>query len=322
MDDERHVFVEGWEATYGSPYLIDPDEEEGPDLEPLEDGDGELAFHGGAGGFDGPVAFVDGVRRGEAHLYMTFGSDMARGVAGAHGCGSVVTAPGERPAFHDCNASRMVIWGSGQYAELPAQPGGWRWSAHSISSPDPNAPLAELQQRMRSAEGALAEDLCAEGHLTVVDGPLNYVRSRDLPVIGYVKTHYRRLLPPELHARVPGLQSGQRTSLFSKRPDIYSCYLRIAPRARSAGPWSGVVRIEIPASAGLAAAVDRADRAAATLPRFAGVAHVDPRAPQNLQPISALEAHLRRQLGDGALASRAVNDAVVQLAPVPSPSPR
>src|SRR4029077_6815898 len=32
---------------------------------------------------------------------------------------------------------------------------------------------------------------CAAGYLTIVDGPLNFVRSRDLPVVGYVKTHHR-----------------------------------------------------------------------------------------------------------------------------------
>jgi hypothetical protein len=58
----------------------------------------------------------------------------------------------------------------------------------SVADSNPDAPAKELQIRMRQQEGLLAEDLCAAGYLTVVDGPLNFVRSRDLPVVGYVKT--------------------------------------------------------------------------------------------------------------------------------------
>jgi hypothetical protein len=170
--------------------------------------------------------------------------------------------------------------------------------------------LADLQRRMREAEGRLAEQICDAGYLTVVDGPLNFVRSRDVPVAGLVKTHHQRLLPVEHHLRVPELGAGQRTSLFRVRADVYSCYLRLAPRAANSGPWSGIVRLEFPASTGLDEARRVADGAAALLPRFAGVPHVDPRAPQNLQPTGALERHLRHLLGDAGLALRAVRAAV------------
>jgi hypothetical protein len=68
--------------------------------------------------------------------------------------------------------------------------------------------------------------------------------------------------------------------------------------------------LEIPQSPGLKAAVEVADRVAGAIPRFAGVAHRDPRAPQNLQPIGALETHLRHLLGHVGLATRAVHEAV------------
>jgi hypothetical protein len=50
------------------------------------------------------------------------------------------------------------------------------------------------------------------------------------------------------------------------------------------------------------------------LPRYAGLGHIDPRAPQNLQPVAALERHLRHGLGDIALAVRATREAVAVLA--------
>jgi hypothetical protein len=70
------------------------------------------------------------------------------------------------------------------------------------------------------------------------------------------------------------------------------------------------VRIEIPQSAGLDAAISTADRIAGIIPRYAGVAHRDPRAPQNLQPVGGLEKYLRHRLGSAALAVRAVREAV------------
>jgi hypothetical protein len=305
------VFVEDWAATYGSPYLVAGDEGVGEPAVLVEDGPDSLEVHGP---FDLPmlerVAFVDGVRRGEATLYLSDEGAVARGVAGAHGSGAVVIDGLGPPRFDRCRVSRMAIFGSGLRAELPDVLGGWSWESTSIGDARPDAPLAELQIRMRAAEGRLAEDLCEDDWLTVVDGPLNFVRSRDLPVVGYVKTHHQPLLRPEHHARVPAVDAGQRTSLFLKRTDIYSAYTRLVPRSPASGPWAGIVRIELPSSVGIKAAAKTADQVSAMLPRFAGVAHVDPRAPQNLQPIGSLERELRHRLGDPSLAVRAVREAV------------
>ncbi len=174
---------------------------------------------------------------------------------------------------------------------------------------------------MRAAEARLAEDLSVEGWLTIVDGPLYNVRTLDEPVVGYVKTHLQRRLALELHARVPELEAGQRTPLFLARQS-YSAYARIAQPARHASPWAGIVRIEVPESQGLGQAVERADQVTATLPRFAGVAYKDPRAPQNLLPIGALEAQLRRRLGPSDRATRAVRLSVSIEASIPSTPPR
>lgn len=307
------VFLEDWSARYGSPYLVKEAPAERGSGTLVEDGD-ELVFHGGGAALDGAVAFVDGVRRAEMNLYLV-GEDgaVARGMAGSHACGAVVCEPGRRPEYARCTVTHLAVWGSGLIARLPGVPGGWAWSSASIPDDDPDAPLRELQARMREAEGRLAEGLCEDGYATVVDGPLNYVRSRDVPVVGYVKTQHQPLLPVEHHRRIPGLAAGERTSLFAKRQDVYSCYLRLTPRGGRSSPWAGIVRLEVPASAGLREAAVAVDRVAATLPRYAGVPHVDPRAPQNLQPVAALESHLRHLLGDPGLAARAVRQAVAFL---------
>jgi hypothetical protein len=311
------VFVEDWGASYGSPYLVLADDA-GTDAAALAEDGPELRCHPGHRyqPADGPIAFVDGVRRGEASLWLeepTTGVG-GRGVAGAHACGAVIADGTTSPVFGETRVRRLAIWGSGLRARLPDVAGGWSWESCSVADANPDAPLKDLQTRMRQEEGRLAEALCAEGYLTVVDGPLNFVRSRDLPVVGYVKTHYRALLDPDLHRRIPELRPAERTSLFRLGADRYSAYLRLAPIGATASPWTGIVRIEIPQSAGLADAVAVADRIAGTLPRFAGVAHRDPRAPQNLQPIGALETHLRHLLGHAGLATRAVRESVSQLA--------
>ena len=316
------VFVEDWAASYGSPYLVVPDDADTAAVL-VEDG-AAFAVHtpDPAGALTGQVAFIDGVRRGDASLYQEDPATrlLARGIAGSHACGAVLINGDERPVCAREHISRMVIWGSGLPATLPAQPGGWSWQSASVESDEPDAPLVGLQQRMRQAEGRLAEQLCADGYLTIVDGPLTYVRSHDLPVVGYVKTHSRPLLDPDAHRRVPELAPGQRTSLFALGADRYSAYLRLAPVSASSGPWTGIVRLEVPQSAGLDAAVTVADQVSATVPRYAGIAHRDPRAPQNLQPVGALEKHLRHLLGDSGLARRAVRESVAQLAAQAAPS--
>lgn len=87
----------------GSELQHTPDEAAGADAELVEDGavlavrapvcdEAELAV---------PLAFVDGVRRGDATLYQedSVTSDPVRGIAGSHACGAVLVEPGDRPVF-------------------------------------------------------------------------------------------------------------------------------------------------------------------------------------------------------------------------------
>jgi hypothetical protein len=63
------VFVDDWAAAYGSAYLVLPDDPGSASAVLVEDGH-TLRAHPGrepSAGY-GPIAFVDGVRRGEASL--------------------------------------------------------------------------------------------------------------------------------------------------------------------------------------------------------------------------------------------------------------
>lgn len=317
------VSCEPWAATYGQAYLVDDEESGDGPAEVVEGPSGGLAMYDPPDrpARGEPIAFVDGVRRGEATLYATDDSGaVVHGLAGAYAVGAVVqpepgTDPDGRLAFARCQPRRLAVWGSGQRFDLPAAPGGWRWQVVSTADPQPDAPLRQLQNSMGEHERRLASALRAEGYLVVADGTLKGLRSLEEPVIGYIKTHHRPLLGPEHHALVTRLGPGQRTALFAARPDIYSCYHRLSATDRWASPWQGIVRLEFPAAMGVDQAADLADHAIAHLPRFAGVAHCDPRAPQNLQPVGALEQHLRHLLGPQDLASRAARHSIATLLP-------
>src|SRR6516225_705174 len=200
------IFVEAWPATFGAPYLVPPDDPGSATAVLIEDG-ATLSSHTAerAERYDGAIAFVDGVRRGEAYLYQHDPATgaIARGVAGGHACGAVIGRNGVGAEFDETRIRRLVIWGSGLVGDLPAVAGGWSWQSVSIADPSPDAPLRELQTRMRQEEGRLAEALCDKRCLVLIDGPLNFLRSRDLPVVGYVKTHHRALLALEHHVRFP-----------------------------------------------------------------------------------------------------------------------
>lgn len=305
------MFVEDWGAGYGSPMLIDDDAP--PDgLVGLAESDpsGTFAITPPTPADTVKLAFVDGVRRGDAIVYShAAGGALVRGIACCFAVGAVLCDGLGRPRIAHDVVERLLVWSAGHHATLPGVPGGWSWKAVSTHNSDPDAPLNELQDRMRSAEARVAEMLAADGWTVVADGPLYFIRSRDLPVVGYVKTHHRQLLPDTEHAKVAQLAGGQRTPLFRLGTDRYSCYLRLCDPGPRSGPWHGVTRLEVPQSAGLEQAVALTDRVAGRLCAFAGVAHCDPRAPQNLQPIGALERHLRHLLGDGGLAARAVRQA-------------
>ena len=112
---------------------------------------------------------------------------------------------GDEPArFDQVTTKRAVIFTGGQPVRLPDHRDGWRWEPYAVDGADVEAARQQLQRLMRDAEADIAEALSNDGWLTVLDGPLHGIRHRrGLPVIGYVKTHHRRMLAREHWVRVP-----------------------------------------------------------------------------------------------------------------------
>ena len=282
------------------------------------------------------VQIVDGVRRVEAHAIEDLASgDSEFGLFGSYAVGvvrceggrahildgqrelrvrrrylqaggvsadagsSADTATRGRPRAGDAVADREVRAGDTLLrfrAERPARAGV------------PNDLVAALNRLMLDEEAKLAEELSEDASaLTIVDGPLR-LRAPGPRVVGYIKRTYRWYLGPAELALLERLAVGQRTPLFhisegsseiARIPrERIAWYLRIADLGRQFHHLAGVVRLEVPGGLPLGEAAMLADQTALALPRLASSPVRDPRAPQNLTPVGALEDVLTRRLGD------------------------
>lgn len=306
------MFVEGWSPEYGSP--LDQDEALAP-AEGSVDTTVEQADWVPLDGVDDGctrIAFVDGVRRVDARL--TLDDPVEGPVPGICGTFAVGATIWERPQCRSVvdriRVERWAVLAGGRPELLPAVDLVPSYATTTTASHDPHAPVMELHTRMRRAEGETASSLAEQDCFVVADGPLNDLRPGS--AVGYIKSHRVTYLPPEYNSVVGMLRAGQRTPLFTiadyKR---YSWYVRLATLT-GGHSWTGIVRCETSGQLPLAEVRGIADRTAAVLPTVASEAHVDPRAPQNLVPIAALERELRHRMGDQRLVYRALRAAVMR----------
>jgi hypothetical protein len=110
---------------------------------------------------------------------------------------------------------------------------------------------------------------------------------------------------------VRGLQQGQRSPLYlvgAGQAARFEWYLRLRDPGAYAHTLAGSVRLQAYAGPDPAAQVDWArqvaDWSCVTLPRYATREHQDPRSPQQLLPVRALEQMLKRRLGSAPLIRR------------------
>ena len=158
--------------------------------------------------------------------------------------------------------------------------------------------LLGLQGQLGNLEAEVAARNNAHDALVVLDGPISRGRFQIPGALGYVKTHRVSYLPSSLSDVVSRLRPGERTPIFLTQTtwSRYSWYLRLP--GGEGHPWSGVVRCEASAEGELHRFIRLADQTTAILPGYASERHKEPRAPQNLYPVSMLERELRRRLGD------------------------
>jgi len=303
--------LDPWAAEYEGSIQINQDEEAVP-VDLTVEQDAWTAVRPGARKAAPRMAFVDGVRRIEHRVLVGEGQRTIFGLLGSFGVGAVHV---HRTAHVDHEVlGRVLVTGGGvtQPPFLARIAGGppLRFDPRSEPENDPAVPVQGLQKAMRQGEAALAERLSAEADIVFLDGPLTYLAAAARgPVVGFVKRLLRTYLDPSASALLPRLGVGERTPLFlveGARQPRYSWYTRIGVGRMIDSALTGVVRLEVPAAPGLERARALADLAACMLPRFASDPAHDPRAPQNLFPIGALEARLKHRLGDHAMIRRSI----------------
>jgi hypothetical protein len=271
------------------------------------------------------LLFLDGRRRTEARVLAEDDEQqLAFGVLGAYGVGGVSCCPegSRRAAYLDLwEIRRICALSSGRHmADFPiltalkSQFGPLEYTVVSTPESEVDAVLHKLQSEMLAAEERLAGRLCGdcEDALVIVDGP-RPLRSANLNLIGYLKTIHEVKLGREQLTVVCGLEEGQRSPLYLVEARGYH-YFEWFLRLRDPRPWlyslAGMVRLQCyagPEPKGtFAHARHIADWSCASMPRFASSAHQDPRAPQQLLPIRALEAELGRRMGSAEVIRRRI----------------
>jgi uncharacterized protein len=256
------------------------------------------------------VQVVDGVRRVEAHAFADGpAGEPLFGLFGSFGV-CAVRCEGDRAwVMEDAlRIERRYFQAGGEARAYAFLVGGHelRFHAEQRDEGSANGLVDALNRTMLDAEALLAESLATdESALTLVDGPLRSPRSAGRRVVGYVKRVMQWYVSPTEQRLLPQLRTGQRTPLFRvtdpedpAAPGRYCWYLRIAELSPNFHPLSGVVRLEAPGGLPLSRAVALADQSSLSIPRLASTPARDPRAPQNLVPVGALEATLTHRLGD------------------------
>jgi len=302
------IVVEGWSPEYGAP--MDPDEALAPaegSVDPGVETDDWVPRDGVDDG-EPRIAFVDGVRRVDARLTLDDPAGPVPGLCGTIAVGATVwdrvvrrsTIVGER-------IGRWAVLAGGRPETFPPVALDPSYDTATTADTDPAGLIRLLHTKMRTAEGHVASALAAD-HFVIADGPLNELAP--VPAVGSIKSHRVTYLPPERNVVVAALRPAQRTPLFTIADyRRYSWYVRLAD-VTDGHAWSGVIRCEASGQLPIADVVTIADRTAAVLPLVASEPHLDPRAPQNLVPIAALERRLRHLMGDQGLVYRALREAV------------
>ncbi len=273
------------------------------------------------------VQIVDGVRRVEAYAI----SDTTSGKAvpalfGSYAVGAVRCEPTRAAVLtHDdlLRVVRCYLRAGTTDEDLVLTVGQTDLCFRASTVLDVSQPselVRELTNRMLAAEARLVNRLSADcGALTLVDGPLR-AGTTGRRVAGYIKRTARWYLCPEEQAIFDDLGVGDRTPLFrlsvegQAKRDRFSWYVRVADVGPHVHPHAAVMRIETWATLPVEQAARLADECARTLPHLAGSPIRDPRAPQNLTPVSGLEGWLRRLLGNRELLRRYIAVALAERA--------
>lgn len=307
------VRIDPWEVDYGdqtplAPADDQPDEHVHHEIEVSDAGWRAIAPRADSAPHQ-KVVFIDGVRRLEARVHARQGERLIYGGFGSFAVGAV-EVENSSASFGTLRVFRAAVLGSGERLPDPVHVrSGLTYQPESTPNSEVDGPLRHIQKSMRLEEATLARDLCQDGTLTIVDGPLSFEPERRGVALGYIKRVHELYVPAKFIPLLATLPAGTRTPMFAIQTAKsgfarYSWFQRLAEPSPGATEMHGIVRLEVAANVGVDAARELANAATTWLPRTAPKRARDPRSPQNLLPIGALEQKLRVALGDARLFRR------------------
>ena len=315
------IRIDLWEIDYGdqtplASLEVRPEEEVDHEVE-VADGQWSAITPSDSTAVPERVVFVDGVRRLEARVHAREGQQLIYGGFGSHAVGAVEIHD-SKASFGEIRVFRTAVLGSGQRLPAPVRVrDGLVYAAESTPATEVDGPLRHIQKAVRRAEATLARELCQDDTHTIVDGPLSFEPERRGLALGYIKRLHELYLPNKFIPLLATLPAGARTPMFAIQSakagfSRYAWFQRLAAPGPGATELHGLVRLEVSTDVGLDVARGLADAATVWLPKTAPKRARDPRSPQNLLPIGALEQRLRVQLGDARLIRRWIETLVAK----------
>lgn len=274
------------------------------------------------------IIFIDGCRRIDAPLVGGDGNNVSYGVFGTIAVGAVVVDRSLPQAnCTQIKVCRVLGFGGAQQAELTRIPCPLGSKAELVYEPlkpsQSNSPDVRgliVQNAMLAAEEQLIAQQVADYTDTLVirDGRLSYNSPQF--VLGYVKTMHKSYLSEKYAALLWKLSPKQRSPIFlikEKNRPRFSWYIKSGncqhPEQQGYHTLHGIVRLEISSEIPLEIVQEIANQTAHLIPQYASHPSRDPRAPQNLTPVGALEQELGRQMGDATLIKRRVQNFLASL---------
>ncbi len=305
--------IDPWEVDYGdqTPLALYEDRPEEQVDHEVEVADGQWLAITPSDATETPdrVVFIDGVRRLEARVNARQGEQWIYGGFGSHAVGAVEIHDSQA-SFGEIRVFRTAVLGSGRRLPAPVHVrDDLVYAAESTPTTEVDGPLRHIQKSMRLAEATLARDLCRDDALIIVDGPLSFEPERRGLALGYIKRVHELYLHSKFIPLLATLPAGARTPMFAIRSakagfSRYAWFQRLTDPGPGATELHGLVRLEVAGDVGLDVARGLANAATVWLPKTIPKRARDPRSPQNLLPIGALEQRLRVQLGDARLIRR------------------
>lgn len=320
MSEPPRFRIDQWDPAYGP--SADGDDDVSVDVDIDVDVDSTRWHPVSPNGDEAwyPLVMIDGVRRLDAAIWIESSGGPVLGLCASVAAGRIRLDPGL--ALVDQIVVKRVLACTESVAPIRSRVGTYEpVRARDGSVESLSIAIQEAMARLEVALTATAVDHDGEGTaapLVVVDGPLRrahfeqtlasrgpsgHADSRPT-ILGYVKRHHTRYLPPRIMRGVMEMGAGRRSPVFriDGRATRWSWYVSLDDDV------GGLARVECDGRIELGDTRALADRSCAICNRFASQPFRDSRAPQNLSPIGAVERDARHRLGDARLVRRALSE--------------